>query len=137
MTRQGKLILEVLRESRDHLTADEVYDEVKKELPNISLATVYRNLEKLVETGDIQRAGLGGSKRRYDARLDTHYHIRCLLCGGLQDLPITPEVTVEEGEWGKTDYDILGHELEFVGVCPECRKAGGAFAPEITLPVKK
>lgn len=129
MTRQGKVILEVLKEAEAHMTADEVYAAVRVSMPRISLATVYRNLEKLTEHGLIQRAGQG-SKRRYDARLDRHYHIRCMFCDALEDLPASPVVEVEEGYWENTSFDVLGHELEFVGICPDCRKKGLVHVPE-------
>ncbi len=136
MTRQGKMILETLKSAGTHLTADEVYDSVKKSVPRISLATVYRNLEKLTEHGLIQRAGRG-AKRRYDARLDRHYHIRCILCDALDDLPPSPVVEVEAGYWDNTGFDVLGHELEFVGICPDCRKKGHDYVPVRSFQVRR
>jgi Fur family ferric uptake transcriptional regulator len=122
MTRQRKVILEEIRHARCHPSADEVYDMVRKRLPRISLGTVYRNLETLSELGLIQKLELGGTIKRFDWNPNKHYHIRCMECGRVDDAPIAPLQQLEDDLYGATVYTIIGHRLEFVGLCPQCAK---------------
>jgi len=122
MTKQRRLILEELRSTNDHPTADMLYDRVRKHLPRISLGTVYRNLEILTALGEIQTLELSGSQKRYDGVPGKHYHIRCLNCGRLDDAPIAPLSRLEDELYESTVYTIMGHRLEFVGLCPECSR---------------
>lgn len=122
MTRQRQIILEELRKVDTHPSADEVYETVRKRLPRISLGTVYRNLEILSELGEIQKLELGGDLKRFDRNYNKHYHIRCMNCGRVDDAPIAPLNQVEDELYGATVYTIIGHRLEFEGLCPQCSK---------------
>jgi Fur family ferric uptake transcriptional regulator len=123
MTRQRKVILEEVRKDLDrHLTADEIYDEVRKRLPRISLGTVYRNLEILAELGEIQKLEMAGSIKRFDGNPQKHYHIRCLRCGRLDNAPVAPLQQIEDKLYGATVFTIIGHRLEFEGFCPRCSR---------------
>ena len=126
MTPQRRVILEELRKVNDHPAADEIYQRVRKRLPKISLGTVYRNLEVLCELGEIQRLELSGSTKRYDGVPNKHYHIRCIGCGRVDDAPIAPLNQLEDDLYGTTVYEIIGHNLEFTGLCPQCSRLGGA-----------
>ncbi len=125
MTRQRQIILEELRTVDSHPSADEVYEMVRKRLPRISLGTVYRNLEILSELGEIQKLELGGDLKRFDRKPNKHYHIRCMNCGRVDDAPIAPLNQVEDELYGTTVFTIIGHRLEFEGLCPQCSKASG------------
>jgi Fur family ferric uptake transcriptional regulator len=94
---------------------------VRRRLPKISLGTVYRNLDLLAEAGKIQRLDLGGSEARFDADTDAHYHVRCVRCGRVDDVPGLPADLVADGMATAAGYEILGHRLEFVGICPQCK----------------
>jgi Fur family ferric uptake transcriptional regulator len=120
MTRQRRVILETLRAYNNHPSADEIYDRVREELPRISLGTVYRNLEILSALGEIQKLEVGGSLKRFDGNPSLHYHIRCMNCGRLEDAPIDPLPNIENRLKPETGYKVMGHRLEFVGLCPEC-----------------
>jgi Fur family ferric uptake transcriptional regulator len=122
MTRQRRVILEELRKENIHPTADMVYEMVRKRLPRISLGTVYRNLEILTSLGEIQTLELSGSQKRYDGIPQKHYHIRCMNCDRVDDAPIAPLNTLENKLYGATVYTIIGHRLEFLGLCPECSR---------------
>lgn len=122
MTRQRRVILEELRKSKMHPTADALYDIVRKRLPRISLGTVYRNLEILTALGEIQTLELSGNQKRYDGDPCKHYHIRCIHCGSVENAPIAPLLQLEDKLYGSTVYNIIGHRLEFLGLCPECSK---------------
>jgi Fur family ferric uptake transcriptional regulator len=142
MTKQRRLILEELRRVNDHPTADQLYDRVRKHMPRISLGTVYRNLEILTALGEVQTLELCGSQKRYDGKPGKHYHIRCLNCGRLDDAPIAPLNRLEDELYESTVYTIMGHRLEFMGLCPECskdeavrRRAEAAIAASRTPPI--
>jgi Fe2+ or Zn2+ uptake regulation protein len=122
MTKQRRLILEELRRQNTHPTADVIYEQVRRKMPKISLGTVYRNLEILTALGEIQTLELSGSQKRYDGVANKHYHIRCLHCGRMDDAPIAPLQRLEDELYASTVYTIMGHRLEFLGLCPECSK---------------
>jgi Fe2+ or Zn2+ uptake regulation protein len=120
MTRQRKVILEELRKVETHPSADEVYEMVRKRLPRISLGTVYRNLEILSKSGEIQKLELGCTLKRFDGIAENHYHIRCVHCDRVVDAPVDFDVAVPPDLKDATDFKIIGHKLEFIGICPEC-----------------
>ena len=122
MTNQRQVILEEIQKVNTHPTADEVYETVRKRLPRISLGTVYRNLEVLSACGLIQKIGPLSSQMRFDGITKNHYHLRCIYCGKVEDAPIETVDKLENAVREKSDYSILGHKLEFIGICPKCRK---------------
>jgi len=122
MTRQRKVILEELLKQNDHPSADEIYQMVRRRIPRISLGTVYRNLEVLASMGKIQKLELSGALKRYDWNTNKHYHIRCVCCDRVDDAPIAPLNQLENDLYEATVFEIIGHNLEFTGLCPECSK---------------
>lgn len=121
MTRQRMVILEELRKVDTHPSADEIYEMVRRRLPRISLGTIYRNLEILSGTGEIQRLETGSQLKRFDGRADDHYHIRCLRCDRLVDIFVNLGLELDGRIKESTDFAVLGHKLEFVGICPKCQ----------------
>lgn len=122
MTTQRSVILEELRRSKAHPTADEIYTLVKRRLPGLSLSTVYRNLEVLARAGLIQAVELSGAPRRYDGCLEEHLHVRCLECGRVDDVSDDLLERARERVEKLSGYRIMGHNLEFTGRCPGCDK---------------
>lgn len=122
MTHQREVILEEIRKISTHPTADEIYETVRKRLPRISLGTVYRNLEILSTCGLIQKIGPVSSQMRFDGNTENHYHIRCNYCGRVEDAPAKSVDNIENAVRKISDYSIIGHRLEFVGICPKCKK---------------
>jgi len=122
ITKQRQVILEELRKLNTHPSADEIYKVVRHRLPRISLGTVYRNLEVLAQMGEIQKLELSGSLKRYDWDTNKHYHIRCVRCNRVDNVPITPLNKLEDELYEATVFEIIGHNLEFTGLCPECSK---------------
>lgn len=120
MTKQRQVILEELCSVTTHPTADDMYEMVRKRLPNVSLGTVYRNLEILSENGVIQKLDVGGTKKRFDGNVSTHCHVRCKECGRVDDLEFEAGIDLEKEARPYTDYQILKHRLEFIGTCPSC-----------------
>ena len=127
MTHQRQVILEEVRKVNTHPTADEVYEMVRKRLPRISLGTVYRNLEFLSTSGLIQKIGPPSNQMRFDGKTENHYHIRCVSCGRVEDAPVESFDKLEEAMQKKSNYSILGHRLEFLGICPVCRAKEVSF----------
>lgn len=120
MTRQRQIILDVLRQLTCHPTADELHQLVRKHLPQISIATVYRNLELLASEGLVLKLDLGGTQRRFDGTTENHYHIRCSVCGRVDDVPMEPIHIIEERVTGCSGYKVVSHRIEFSGICPDC-----------------
>jgi Fur family transcriptional regulator, peroxide stress response regulator len=119
---QRQVILEELQGEKTHPSAQEIFERVRHRLPKISLGTVYRNLEQLAAHGLIQKIEAARGQRRFDGDLSEHYHVRCLYCGRVDDAPL-PKLSRLNQTFGKmSEYTILGHRLEFVGICPRCRE---------------
>ncbi len=123
LTTQRQIILEELGKVTSHPTANEVYDMVRKRLPRIGLGTVYRNLELMAETGIILKLEVGGTQKRFDATVDPHYHIRCLSCGKVDDIAIPVMSDINKTAAALSNYQVLGHHIEFSGICSECSNA--------------
>jgi Fur family ferric uptake transcriptional regulator len=129
LTKQRQIILEELQKVGSHPSADEVYALVRRRLPRISLATVYRNLEVLAEAGLIQKLALAGSQKRFDGMVENHYHIRCLKCGRVDDVALELLTLGEEVSNFLHGYQCVGHRLEFMGICPHCQEEQADIRP--------
>ncbi|TKB27028.1 transcriptional repressor [Desulfopila sp. IMCC35006] len=122
MTNQREIILRELRKSRQHLSADELYDRVKLIMPRISLATVYRNLEILSEAGLIGKLEISGRQKRFDFDVSDHDHIYCVVCHKVDNLIIERNNVNVDRLGTAAGYAITGYRVEIVGICPECQK---------------
>jgi len=123
MTKQKQIILDVLSKIDTHPTAEYVYDEAKKILPDISLGTVYRNLGQLVENGEINEIITESGHAHYDFRTDPHYHFVCSECGKIYDFDIDPIAPIDTKNQEEKGYCINGYNLWFYGICPNCKKS--------------
>lgn len=123
LTTQRQIILEELGKVKSHPTANEVYDMVRKRLPRIGLGTVYRNLELMADSGIILKIEVGGTQKRFDATVDPHYHIRCTSCGKVDDIDVEVQTTINEAASAASNYKILGHHIEFTGICNTCSQS--------------
>lgn len=122
MTKQRKKILEVLKNTNSHPTADWIYDQVKKEIPNISLGTVYRNLNVLSDMGKIMILDYGSSYSRFDGNPKDHYHFNCEKCDNVFDINLEVMKNINEKLNTETPFKIFNHRLEFYGLCPDCQQ---------------
>ena len=121
-TKQRACVLEAVRGTRNHPTAEEVYDTVRQALPRVSLATVYRNLNQLAQEGTLRRILLPNAPDRYDRTTAGHYHITCIRCGAFEDLRAVPYNGRYDGAAAaEGGYTVLGHDTVFRGVCPACK----------------
>ena len=121
MTSQREIILKELQDSHQHLTADELYERVKKIMPRISLATVYRNLETLSEAGIIGKLEISGRQKRFDADVHPHDHIYCLECHRVDNIEFDRNLVNPAAVASDKGYRITGYRVEFKGICATCR----------------
>lgn len=120
MTRQRRIILDEVRAVKSHPTADEIYEQVRRRIPRISMGTVYRNLEFLADSGIIRR--MVGNPMRFDGNTSPHYHVRCLGCRKVEDLAVELISQIQEELGRASDYLLVGYSLEATGYCPKCRE---------------
>ncbi|MBC8570345.1 Fur family transcriptional regulator [Zongyangia hominis] len=121
-SRQRELILDAVREDAVHPTADMIYQKLKKEHPNLSLGTVYRNLNLLSEIGTINKLHVPGMPDRFDGNITPHYHFYCKRCGGVFDLPLSYLGNIDEQVRKETECQVDFHNILFRGTCKECAK---------------
>ena len=118
MTKYEKEIYRLITESAEHMIAEQVFSEVKKIYPSVSLATIYNNLNKLNEAGMIRKITVEGSPDRYD-RAVKHDHIVCRRCGKLLDVQFRDLTDMLESQMGG---NFLFYDLKVYYICPECRE---------------
>ena len=116
-TMQKEIILSALCSLNTHPTAPMLYEIIHRNHPTISRSTVYRVLGQMVDEGTALRLGIAGTEDRYDGDTSPHSHIRCRMCGSVDDLP-----AVEVSELSdKAGYLVESCAVEFSGLCPKCR----------------
>lgn len=121
-SRQRQVIKDFLMTRKDHPTADVVYMNVRREYPNISLGTVYRNLSLLTDLGEIRRLRMSDGIDHYDADISNHYHVICTECGSVTDLKTSGIDNIIDDAGRNYDGKIQGHVMYFYGVCADCCK---------------
>ncbi|MFC2059691.1 Fur family transcriptional regulator [Chloroflexota bacterium] len=120
-------ILNVLRGADSHPSADWVYDEVRKLIPNISKGTVYRNLKILRDIGEISELNLSGALSRYESKQENHYHFRCEKCGQVFDLEEPVNKELDDKVARNTGFNVSYHQLEFRGLCKDCQQKSDTY----------
>ena len=120
-SKQRESIKNFLVTRYDHPTAEPVYLNIRREFPNISLGTVYRNLNLLAEIGEIQKLSPGIGPDRFDGNPAPHYHFICRHCGCVMDLTVSglDHINILAGQ--DFDGEIEGHITYFSGACPSCK----------------
>lgn len=119
-SRQRESIKACLMNRHDHPTADALYASIREEFPNISLGTVYRNLNLLVETGEVRRFNCGDGADHYDANLVPHYHFMCRHCGQVFDVYMDILDGLNEAAQQHVPGIVDSHSVLFLGSCNEC-----------------
>jgi Fe2+ or Zn2+ uptake regulation protein len=122
-SKQREFILNALKQNPTHPTADDIYNILKKKYPNLSLGTVYRNLNQLAENGDILRlSGLDG-KVHFDHNTFKHCHIICQKCCAVSDIMVSESFFNELKKIKKNSpFEVNGCEIILRGICKKCRK---------------
>lgn len=119
-SRQRKAVLDYLRSTTSHPTAEEIYSFIRQEFPKISLGTIYRNLNLLVDQGEITRLNCGDNVEHFDAVTEAHIHFICRQCGRIQDLKYDFADDMDSDAQESCSGKIEGHELYFYGTCDQC-----------------
>ena len=123
LTTQRAAVHDYLSGVEHHPTAQEVFLAIKPAMPRISLATVYKNLEALVQCGAVSKLAYGDAAARYDIRTDHHYHTRCLGCGKIWDLDARGGASeLLEHIKPQAGFEVKDYRLELLGHCRECRR---------------
>lgn len=118
VTKYAKKILEIVESSYSHMTAEQVFEQLRKTYPTVVLATVYNNLNRLWEENRIRKVSAEGMPDRYD-RIQRHDHLVCKKCGKLLDIDLG-DLTMQLEK--KAGIPILSYDLKLMYLCEECRK---------------
>ena len=121
-SRQRERILALLRSTDTHPTANWLFGRLKKEFPNLSMGTVYRNIGILVHQGLISRIAFGSTFDRLDANTGDHYHFICEKCNAIIDLKLPLVRGLEKQVPASAGFEVHRHAVEFYGLCPRCAK---------------
>ena len=122
-TIQRSLVFEAVNKLQCHATADEIYEAIVKDHPNISRATVYRNLNLLSEAGEIRKMEIPGGADRFDHRCHDHCHVKCEKCGRVFDVDIDYITGLEKSIRDSHGFAFTGYDILFRGICPDCQES--------------
>ena len=120
-TIQRSLVFEAVNKLQSHATADEIYEKLVTEHPNVSRATVYRNLKLLSETGYIRKIEIPGGADRFDHMCHDHCHVKCEKCGRVFDVDMEYITGIEKNIKDDRGFKFTGYDILFRGVCPDCQ----------------
>ena len=121
LTPQRSAIFSMLASTESHPTPEEVYSEIRKNTPSISLATVYKVLDLFHSRGFVRRVSTRDQVARYDAHVEPHHHLICTACGRIQDVADNAIAPAGVGVPGNTDFLVRDYEIQFHGLCGACR----------------
>ncbi len=121
-TRQKQIILDALPKL-NHPTATAVYEYIHEDNPTVSRATVFRVLKQAEENGRIMRLSFSGGEDRFDHNPAPHYHVRCSHCGKVCDVRMPFLYGLEDAVEDACGFTLESHDIEFKGVCLDCRAA--------------
>ncbi len=121
-SKQRDALLTLLKSTRSHPSADWLYTELKKEFPNISLGTVYRNLALLADNGSILKIATSSQKEHFDGFTNPHYHFVCNACDSIYDVELDNTEFLDKSVEQELGAEVDSHSLVFYGVCSECKK---------------
>ena len=121
-SRQREAIYNNLRQRKDHPTADMIFADIRKDFPNISLGTVYRNLSLLSDLGKIQKLAADGIADRFDGNVLPHDHFICRKCGAMTDMDFVDTERFKEEAARRFDGENESCSIVFYGICADCKK---------------
>ena len=120
-SKQKESILDVLHGAKHHPTAQSIYEEARKTLPSLSLGTVYRNLRRLCEQGEVDELRYDKYPGRYELHTERHHHVRCVECGRLDDVDCDDLPRIVDAAARRKRYEIIDHHVQILGICPNCQ----------------
>lgn len=114
-------IVNILARSEGHPSVDDIYDQINKDFPTMSLATVYRNIILIKSMGEVLELGFPDGSNRYDGNKPySHPHVICLKCKKILDPHLDSLDEMKKEVAAETDFHILNHRLDFFGICSDC-----------------
>jgi Fe2+ or Zn2+ uptake regulation protein len=123
MTRQRKVLLEIINQAANPLSAEEIMQQAHLQDPSLALSTVYRTLEKMLEMGLCQQIRFQDGLARFEqAGLVHHHHLVCTACGRREAVPTCPLHQIQQQLETASGYKITYHEINLYGLCPDCQK---------------
>lgn len=136
VTTQRMAILAALHEGRRHVTAQELFEKVNKEHPEIGFATVYRFLRTLTEGDFVSEVRMGGLPARYELNSKTHHdHLTCVRCGKICEFENKTIETLQEKVARQFGFQLTHHVLELYGVCPSCQTKSKSLTESAPVPM--
>jgi len=127
-SKQRARILELLHHTKSHPTAIMIFEDLRREIPSLSLGNVYRNLNILVEQSLIRELKMGSTYDRYDGTVAPHYHFICETCGEISDLELPHDAALNGKVQKLTKGRVNYHRLEFYGTCAKCLSTRQEYA---------
>lgn len=125
-TIQQDLVLNALKSLANHPTADEIYEYIIQSYPSVGRGTVYRNLNKLADTGRIRRVCVPGGADHFDHTLRNHYHVKCTCCDRVYDVDMDVIENLMDMIKDTHGFEITDYDIAFQGICPACLKLSQA-----------
>ena len=123
VTPQRLAVLKILASSDGHPSVDKIFEQVKRDFPTTSLATVYKTVTLLKELNEVLELGFPDGSNRYDGHKPyPHPHMVCVKCKKISDPELQSLENLTREAEQKTGFDILSHRLDFFGICPDCRQ---------------
>lgn len=122
LTPQRMAVLRVLFNSREHLSAEHIYERVKVDFPMTSLATIYKTVTVLKEMGEVLELGFSDDSNRYDSNPHPHPHLICTKCKKIIDVDVTVLEELPQEVAQKTGYQIVNYRFDFFGICLQCQE---------------
>jgi len=123
-SKQREQILQLLQNTGKHPAADWIYNHLRDDFPNLSMGTVYRNLNILIEQGLIKKIDFGSTFDRFEANISDHYHFVCESCGAIIDLDHPVDKSLNNQIEIETSYKVSHHKIEYFGICDKCYERG-------------
>lgn len=121
-SKQREAIREMLVNRYDHPTAEQLYRDLRRDFPKISLGTVYRNLSLLESMGEVIKISATSESEHFDGNVDNHYHFCCTSCGAITDVELPVNENLNSMVEEITKADVKTHSLIFYGICEKCKK---------------
>ena len=136
LTAQRRVVFDALLARDDHPTAESLYDDVRRRLPEINRATVYRTLDRLVSLGLATRVHRVGLAARFDPNVERHDHAVCVRCGAMEDLDPAPsgDLAREVPALARRGFEVLGRSVQVQVLCPACRASPVSPSPFSPIP---
>ncbi|HOK03839.1 MAG TPA: transcriptional repressor [Victivallales bacterium] len=124
LTKQRKVIIDYLRSLKNHPTADDLFQPLKKRLPSMSLGSLYRNLDVLTKSGIITKLESFGETKRYDGNIEEHFHFQCIKCGSVSDYENQKlyEIRKNLSSILPSSPTITSLSIDLKGICEKCKR---------------